>query len=223
MEKRYTVEKAAYLLGVDEERLQELIDQNLVETESEDDGPRVPKREIARLYPWMAEGDDLDQAPREPAPAETDGLDLVHQGEESDSNAAMDPAGLRVEDEELLRIYGEMKQYQTRIQNLGEKVRRLASRINRLQTIGAGESAKFWERASALYPEIDSNASMLIEEMNDGSLVLKPRGEEDSEDYKERLQRLVAEGIEKGHLPPGFLGVFPRHGGGPEEGEDDAE
>ena len=226
MEKRsYTVEKAAYLLGVEPERLNDLIRQNLIDTEEEAGELRIPKREIARLYHWMA--GDRNEAADASAP-DAGQTDAPSGPEPSvaplacDPNQVRDPERVRVEDEELLGIYGEMRKYQDRMQNLGGKIHRLASRVSRLKAMAAGENAKFWERASALYPSVAAGAPVGVTE-EQGVLYLVRNAEEEGGDFKRRFRALVIEGIQKGHLPAGFLGIFPNQANGNASGGDAPE
>ncbi len=216
MQKRtYTVEKAAYLLGVEPERLNDLIRQNLIDTEEEAGELRIPKREIARLYHWISEdragereGAGARQAQDKATPEAADASALTCGPAEEHA-----PERVCVEDEELLGIYGEMRKYQDRMQNLGGKIQRLASRVNRLKAMAAGENAKFWERASALYPSVAAGAPVGVAE-EQGALYLVRNAEADGDDFKRRFRDLVVEGIQKGQLPAGFLGIFPNQANG---------
>lgn len=221
---KYTVEKAAYLLGVDTSELRDLIDQRLVDTVEEEGQFFVPKPELARLYAFMHHGEGA------PPPA----IEMF----DSDEEARLDPEGAEeadpdrplpeprpfrdevvVTDETLLKIYYEMKRVQKRLRALSGKLKRLGSRMSRYQAMGQGEAARFWERATELYPDLWGRGSVALVETEDGTVTLRRREGEEKDDYTERLQTLVAEGIQKGHLPPGFLGVFP--GGLPGQEEED--
>ncbi len=219
---KYTVEKAAYLLGVDTDRLRELIDLRLVDTVEEKGESFVTKPEVARLYAFMHHGEGAPP----PAIEMFDADEVPSFGEDDPEPGPLpEPRPFREEvevtDEALLKIYYEMKRVQKRLRALSGKLKRLGARMSRYQAMGQGEAARFWERATELYPDLWGKGSVALVETEDGTVYLRRRERNEKDNYTERLQTLVAEGIEKGHLPPGFLGVFP--GGLPGQDEDEEE
>lgn len=209
MNETYSIERAAYLLGVPIEKLQALVEENLVETVQEEGEDLIPKREIARLYPWLAEQDSdpadsqAAPAPMSPAP-DTQDASVV----EVEANRVTGRDTLVIEDEELLRIHEEMESYRRRIESMRGKMHRLGAKVSRLQAMATGEHARFWDRALALYPQLQSAGRTGLE-ARDGKLLLHLGVEEPEDDFRERFTRLVQEGIQKGHLPPGFMGITP--------------
>ncbi len=207
---KYTVEKAAYLLGVKVEELRSLIAQNLVDTVEEAGESYVSKDEIARLYNMFVDKPALPAA--EPGGESTQGVEILEGVAEAvEVEPVTEPSGpardrFKVEDRELLARFEEMKQIRERIENLHNKMRRMGVRLQRLQTIGAGEHARFWERASAVYPQLWRDGQYQIEDTPEG-IFLQRMPTPPAEDFKERFQKMVVEGIQKGHLPQGFLGI----------------
>ncbi len=197
-ELNYTLEKAACLLDVAPQELQTLVDQNRVETVIVSGERRIPKHEIARLF------NKLGKVNAEEEPLESDPV-------EDRSVARNDTDGLPVEDEELLRLYDEVNKTQARIRNLGEKMKRLGVRLNRLRAIEAGDMARFWERASAVYPQLWGEAQYGLDEVDGRPVIVRTEAGAD-DDYKQRFREMVMAGIRKGHLPQGFLGIFLKPG-----------
>lgn len=190
----YTVERAAYLLGMPKDKIRDLIDQHLVDTIEESGETRVPKSEIARLYHHLAAGEPLEVREKE--------AEVVKQPSDSER-----PGVIRVTDERLKEIHSELKSYQERIENLTHKIKRLGMRMQRLQAMATGEQAKFWERASAVHPEIWADKSFSVIE-EDGEIVIQPLQSEAEDGFKDRFREMVLKGIRHGHLPQGFMGIF---------------
>lgn len=201
MEQSYTLERAAYILGISEERVRDLITQNLVATIQENGEVRIPKKEIARLF---------EQLPSEEA----------QDAEKNDVRKALSTAtpipvneteGVWVEDEVLLQIHEERKRCRERLRNLSQKIRRLTQKMERLRIIEAGENARFWDRACVLYPFLNSEGRFEAEEI-DGRLCIHSAPSNTEDDFKERFREIIIEGMKKGHLPIGFLGIVPSEG-----------
>lgn len=220
---KYTVEKAAYLLGVKVEELRSLIAQKLVDTVEEAGESYVSKDEIARLYNMFVDKPALPAAEPVEAGNLPQGVEILEgvaeavEVEPVTDSPEQSRDRFKVEDRELLARFAEMKQIRERIENLHNKIRRMGVRLQRLQTIGAGEHARFWERASAVFPQLWREGQYQIEDTPDG-IFLQRMPTPPAEDFKERFQKMVIEGIQKGHLPQGFLGIVApgNNPGGPE-------
>lgn len=210
-EKAYPIDKAAYLLGVDTDALRKLLDRNLVDRVEENGELQIPHREIARLY-GKVEG-MLRHLPRK-----TDGsLPPEDRSERVETPPPWNGEAIEVHDPDLIAIHERIQGYQERLNNLTAKVKRLGVRAQRVHAMAQGDQARFMERASILYPQLWNQPRFSVERVSD-HIVIRPVREDEGEEYRNRLGSVIREGIEKGLLPNGFLGmVFRNPDDDPEE------
>lgn len=216
-EKAYPIDKAAHLLGVQSDALRKLIDRDLVEQVEENGELQIPHREIARLY-GKVEGmlRHLPQKTHDDHP-------LEERPERVETPPPWTGEWIEVHDPELIAIHERIQIYQERLNNLTAKVKRLGVRAQRVHAMAQGDQARFMERASALYPQLWNQPRFSVEKMLD-HIVIRPVKEDEGEEYRNRLGSVIREGIEKGMLPNGFLGmVFQNPDADPEDDDEDDE
>lgn len=220
----FSLAHTAYLLGVSEEALDQLLATQDVRTTEVDGIRMVSRKDLPQLYKAAHRGNDGEVSSTSETTSATseplstnfdDDDDKSHPLSVSDDSSDSMPMKIEnsevwvVEDSELNAIHEERKRIHDRLVAQTEKMKRINVRVDRLRDMETGQSARFWERASAVYPELWSDGKYVAQEGPDHRLVIRRMISEQDEDFRVRFKQMVLEGIRRGHFPPGFMGVMP--------------
>jgi hypothetical protein len=202
----YSVEAAAQLLRVDPVRIQDLINQKLVDLE--EDGT-ISKRELLKIMDCISDDptstDTEVETPTQKKKAE----------KKADSQAKLKTKKdlILVEDPQLIEIHQKAMGYVNRAQMTIEFLRRSEGKLKRYKKIADGADAEFWDRAKKLYPQISGEKTFVREETEDGLLIIRPDASNSkSGNFIKAFQKMVIKGVQEGHIPPHVamaLGINP--------------
>jgi hypothetical protein len=204
LENAYTIEAAATLLCVDVERIQSLVDQNLVDTVQEGGVLKISKDGLLKLSEMDLNNDAACTEASLPSKNERE----KQQHRERSKKKWNAKGYIVVEEPKLMQVHEERSKCRSNANNLIKKARRLEQRINEYKAMELGLNAKFWKLAKALYPELWSDKNFTCEELDDGSLVIKEDNSRGS-NFKEEFRQMMMRGIKEGHIPPQALGPTP--------------
>lgn len=216
LEDHYPVEAAAALLGISVERMQKLIDQNLVDVVEHENAVMVPKTEIARLFDKVT---DDDEDPNKASVKEKSPGSVQYSSKMADEG---DPNLIVVKDEELINLHDQRDRCRMRLQNLNNKIERLKYQMALYKAIEQGKNAEFWKRAQALYANQLAFEKVHVSEKRGEQLVIikdsakgGPSGDvqamiakvEAADHIPEPIKRIIIEALKHGKQPPpGLLG-----------------
>jgi len=199
----YTLEAASALLGVSQERIQNLIDQELIEVEVMDGNVMIPEKEVKILFSGnISEDSSSTDTSVEKEPVLEEAMqDCVDDAKASDDVIVVDQ-------KDLVELYGEMTKHADRVNYLIQRGRRIEQKIKSNKRQAMGHDAEFRDLSVAYYPAL-SGKEFEPETLDDGSLVIRTYGQSSSststKDFNRRMNKLLSEGLKNGHIPPGAM------------------
>jgi len=221
MEKKlYDIDAAAAILGVNPERVKELVDQRLVDFEDQNGQPMLTKSAIMTLFDNVS-----------PDPASTNVEIERHKAlsEQKLQRLAKTKGGdsvIIVEAQEIKDLFDEIKKHADRVVSLIDKAKRIEERIKSHKKQAIGHEAEFDDLVLAHYPGL-RGSYYEPEKLEDGTLIIKTdqRPVHNSKDYRRRLNNLLSEGVKSGEIPPGAIigPIVGPHGPGGIMTDDDEE
>jgi len=209
--KQYTIEAAASILGVSEDRINDLIAQQLVECEEVEGVVMIPEREVKILFNNI---DDYPSSTNVSVPKEKD-------KKRADKIKGTDGV-IVVEEQELIELYEELEKHADRVKYLMARGKRIEEKIKSHKKQALGHDAEFRDLAVAYHPNL-TGKYFEPERTDDGVLILKQHdgGTSSEREFNNMMNKIISEGLRRGYIPPGSI-IGPFHGP-PPPGDDDDE
>jgi len=187
----YDIQAAAAILGIDEDKLKQMITRGEVEARDENGVKWISKSTIAKLFDKVSNDQDdpgaakvIEKTPAAKKIPKIPKKSRMPRGAislEEEYIGANDPkvhekAVVNEARKALVKIFHRKEELHLRVGNMLEHIEKLNYRIQHMRKIEEGLISEFWLKAGSAFKQITHNSGMAIVE-HEGHLIICPSAE----------------------------------------------
>jgi len=166
MEKMYSIQGAAALLGVDEEKVKNIVSDRSIPTIEQDGEIMIKPSGMVELFDCISD-EDADQE-REEKHQNNENIKKSHEKQLEGKEDV-----IVIKHDDLLNIHNKRRNLRERSTSIIGKMRRLETKVKEYKSMENGLNAEFWHLAKTHYPQLWQEKNFVSEELDDGILVIK--------------------------------------------------
>ena len=200
----YDLPAAATILGVEESKLQQMVDRGEVEARDENGKKMISKATIAKLFGNISnEQDDPEKAKvieKTPTSKKTKlpkktrlpkgAISLDEEFISADDPKAHEKTVMNEAKRKLVALYRERDEVHNRIGSMIGHIEKLNYRIGHMRKIEEGKLSDFWLMAGSIFKQITHNSNMSVAEY-EGKLIICPANAEATESGNDKIAKLI--------------------------------
>jgi hypothetical protein len=197
----YELPAAAAILGVDPEKLSQMIQRGEVEARDENGIKWISKATIAKLFDRVS--NDQDDPEKAKVLEKVKKPKLVKKTRLPKGAITLEPEPILADDpkaqekevinnakKQMSALYEERNKLHTRIGSMIEHIQKLNYRIEHMRKAEEGKLSEFWLLAGSVFKQINHKSNMGVAEYN-GNLIICPADSDCIESGNDKIAKLI--------------------------------